>query len=141
MHMEEIENKFYFQSIEDFILLVGTSVAFIAFILWCCFPIEPKDSLGGSEHLSTQVVYLLLKKVSIIYLHCLVNEDHCRQVNVPNFGEHNLFKDPLIFNKNIVYIISKQYCSINVKTAEEAYYLCICLFRQRTQFTMLNTSS
>ena len=72
-----------------------------------------------------------------------VNEDHCRQVNVPNFGEHNLFKDPLIFNKNIVYIISKQYCSINVKTAEEAYYLylCICLFRQRTQFTMLNTSS
>ena len=45
----------YFQSIEDFILLVGTSVAFVAFILWCCFPIEPKDSLGGSEHLSTQV--------------------------------------------------------------------------------------
>ena len=43
------------QSIEDFILLVGTSVAFIAFILWCCFPIEPKDSLGGSEHLTTQV--------------------------------------------------------------------------------------
>merc|ERR1712233_278961 len=41
-------------SIEDFILLVGTSVAFIAFILWCCFPIEPKDSLGGSEHLTTQ---------------------------------------------------------------------------------------
>ena len=71
MHMEEIENKFYFQSIEDFILLVGTSVAFIAFILWCCFPIEPKDSLGGSEHLSTQVVYLLLNKVSIIYLCCL----------------------------------------------------------------------
>ena len=45
----------FFQSIEDFILLVGTSVAFVAFILWCCFPIEPKDSLGGSEHLSTQV--------------------------------------------------------------------------------------
>lgn len=41
-------------SIEDFILLVGTSVAFIAFILWCCFPIEPKDSLGGSEHLTSQ---------------------------------------------------------------------------------------
>ena len=106
--MEEIENKFYFQSIEDFILLVGTSVAFIAFILWCCFPIEPKDSLGGSEHLSTQVVYLLLKK-SIYYLSMLsVHEDHCRQVNVPNFGEHNLFKDPLIFNKNIVYISLKQ---------------------------------
>ena len=48
----------YFQSIEDFILLVGTSVAFVAFILWCCFPIEPKDSLGGSEHLSTQVTTL-----------------------------------------------------------------------------------
>jgi len=40
-------------SIEDFILLIGTSVAFIAFVLWCCFPIEPKDSLGA-EHLSTQ---------------------------------------------------------------------------------------
>lgn len=49
----------FFKSIEDFILLVGTSVAFIAFILWCCFPIEPKDSLGGSEHLSTQVKYFL----------------------------------------------------------------------------------
>jgi hypothetical protein len=31
------------QTIEDFILLIGTSVAFIAFILWCCFPIVPKD--------------------------------------------------------------------------------------------------
>lgn len=30
------------QTIEDFILLVGTLVAFIAFILWCCFPIQPK---------------------------------------------------------------------------------------------------
>jgi hypothetical protein len=45
------------QSIEDFILLIGTSVAFVAFVLWCCFPIEPKDSLG-SEHLSTQVIFL-----------------------------------------------------------------------------------
>jgi hypothetical protein len=45
-----------FQSIEDFILLIGTSVAFVAFVLWCCFPIEPKDSLG-SEHLSTQVIF------------------------------------------------------------------------------------
>ena len=50
-----LTSDFCFKSIEDFILLVGTSVAFIAFILWCCFPIEPKDSLGGSEHLSTQV--------------------------------------------------------------------------------------
>lgn len=31
-----------FQTIEDFILLVGTFVAFVAFILWCCFPIQPK---------------------------------------------------------------------------------------------------
>ncbi|XP_013113453.1 uncharacterized protein LOC106091471 [Stomoxys calcitrans] len=31
-------------TIEDFILLVGTFVAFVAFILWCCFPIQPKDS-------------------------------------------------------------------------------------------------
>lgn len=31
-------------TIEDFILLVGTCVAFIAFVLWCCFPIVPKES-------------------------------------------------------------------------------------------------
>ncbi|KAH8396192.1 hypothetical protein KR222_004701 [Zaprionus bogoriensis] len=29
-------------TIEDFILLVGTFVAFIAFVLWCCFPVQPK---------------------------------------------------------------------------------------------------
>lgn len=33
-------------TVEDFILLVGTCVAFIAFILWCCFPVAPKDSPG-----------------------------------------------------------------------------------------------
>ena len=58
-----ILNDLSFQSIEDFILLVGTSVAFIAFILWCCFPIEPKDSLGGSEHLTTQVIVTLYDTV------------------------------------------------------------------------------
>lgn len=31
------------QTIEDLILLVGTLVAFIAFILWCCFPVQPKE--------------------------------------------------------------------------------------------------
>ncbi|EFA03816.1 hypothetical protein TcasGA2_TC013930 [Tribolium castaneum] len=31
-------------TIEDFILLVGTIVAFVAFVLWCCFPVVPKDS-------------------------------------------------------------------------------------------------
>ncbi|XP_074030966.1 uncharacterized protein [Leptinotarsa decemlineata] len=31
-------------TVEDFILLMGTLVAFIAFILWCCFPVVPKDS-------------------------------------------------------------------------------------------------
>uniref|UniRef100_A0A1B6CWV5 Uncharacterized protein n=2 Tax=Clastoptera arizonana TaxID=38151 RepID=A0A1B6CWV5_9HEMI len=31
-------------TIEDFILLVGTCVAFIAFVLWCCFPIVPKEA-------------------------------------------------------------------------------------------------
>ncbi|CAD7087890.1 unnamed protein product [Hermetia illucens] len=31
-------------TIEDFILLVGTLVAFVAFILWCCFPIQPKEN-------------------------------------------------------------------------------------------------
>lgn len=35
---------FIFQTIEDFILLIGTIVAFIAFVLWCCFPIHPKVS-------------------------------------------------------------------------------------------------
>ncbi|GLH03225.1 hypothetical protein R5R35_001863 [Gryllus longicercus] len=31
-------------TIEDFILLVGTFVAFVAFILWCCFPVVPKEA-------------------------------------------------------------------------------------------------
>ncbi|PNF21506.1 hypothetical protein B7P43_G13537, partial [Cryptotermes secundus] len=31
-------------TIEDFILLIGTFVAFIAFILWCCFPVVPKEA-------------------------------------------------------------------------------------------------
>lgn len=35
---------FHFQTIEDFILLVGTVVAFVAFVLWCCFPVVPKES-------------------------------------------------------------------------------------------------
>ncbi|XP_044730512.1 uncharacterized protein LOC123293689 [Chrysoperla carnea] len=30
-------------TIEDFILLVGTLVAFIAFILWCCCPATPRE--------------------------------------------------------------------------------------------------
>ena len=60
-YKSKLMHYFLFQSIEDFILLVGTSVAFIAFILWCCFPIEPKDSLGGSEHLTTQVPRHLTK--------------------------------------------------------------------------------
>ncbi|XP_049822218.1 uncharacterized protein LOC126265296 [Aethina tumida] len=29
-------------SIEDFILILGTVVAFIAFVLWCCFPVVPE---------------------------------------------------------------------------------------------------
>lgn len=36
---------FSMQTIEDFILLIGTIVAFIAFVLWCCFPIHPKVSI------------------------------------------------------------------------------------------------
>ncbi|XP_004523682.1 uncharacterized protein LOC101455501 [Ceratitis capitata] len=36
-------------TIEDFILLVGTLVAFIAFILWCCFPIQPKDGINHRQ--------------------------------------------------------------------------------------------
>ena len=64
-----ILNDLSFQSIEDFILLVGTSVAFIAFILWCCFPIEPKDSLGGSEHLTTQVIKGVLSEYWLKSVH------------------------------------------------------------------------
>ncbi|CAG0915681.1 unnamed protein product [Notodromas monacha] len=36
-------------TVEDFILLVGTSVAFIAFILWCCFPVVPKEPVQNSD--------------------------------------------------------------------------------------------
>lgn len=36
-------------SLEDFILLIGTVVAFIAFVLWCCFPVIPKDE-DDEEH-------------------------------------------------------------------------------------------
>ncbi|KAM7347508.1 uncharacterized protein ACRADG_007076 [Cochliomyia hominivorax] len=36
-------------TIEDFILLVGTVVAFVAFVLWCCFPIQPKDSANHRQ--------------------------------------------------------------------------------------------
>lgn len=39
------------QTIEDFILLVGTLVAFIAFILWCCFPIQPKVGKPAGKYL------------------------------------------------------------------------------------------
>lgn len=35
----------FLQTIEDLILLIGTLVAFIAFILWCCFPVQPKESV------------------------------------------------------------------------------------------------
>ena len=38
------------QTIEDFILLIGTFVAFIAFILWCCFPIVPKESNPPAQY-------------------------------------------------------------------------------------------
>ncbi|VEN63455.1 unnamed protein product [Callosobruchus maculatus] len=36
-------------TIEDVILLVGTLVAFIALILWCCFPVPQKDTLMASQ--------------------------------------------------------------------------------------------
>ena len=38
------EFPIHFQTIEDFILLVGTFVAFVAFVLWCCFPVSPKEN-------------------------------------------------------------------------------------------------
>ncbi|CAG0887579.1 unnamed protein product [Cyprideis torosa] len=39
-------------TIEDFILLIGTTVAFIAFVLWCCFPVVPKDLPPGCTDVS-----------------------------------------------------------------------------------------
>ncbi|XP_049843449.1 uncharacterized protein LOC126295186 isoform X1 [Schistocerca gregaria] len=36
-------------TVEDFILLVGTFVAFVAFVLWCCFPVVPKEGNGGGS--------------------------------------------------------------------------------------------
>lgn len=38
------------QTAEDWILLIGTFVAFIAFVLWCCFPVVPKDSMPASSN-------------------------------------------------------------------------------------------
>ena len=75
-----ILNDLSFQSIEDFILLVGTSVAFIAFILWCCFPIEPKDSLGGSEHLTTQVIKGVLSEYWLKSVHFFSTNETLRCV-------------------------------------------------------------
>ena len=75
-----ILNDLSFQSIEDFILLVGTSVAFIAFILWCCFPIEPKDSLGGSEHLTTQVIKGVLSEYWLKSVHFFSTNETLRYV-------------------------------------------------------------
>ncbi|XP_076260837.1 uncharacterized protein LOC143196851 [Rhynchophorus ferrugineus] len=37
-------------TVEDIILLVGTIVAFVAFILWCCFPVIPKDGTKNIQH-------------------------------------------------------------------------------------------
>lgn len=48
--MCEILIVILFQTIEDFILLIGTFVAFIAFILWCCFPIVPKESNPPAQY-------------------------------------------------------------------------------------------
>ncbi|GLV39244.1 uncharacterized protein CBL_06294 [Carabus blaptoides fortunei] len=41
-------------TVEDFILLVGTLVAFVAFILWCCFPVVPKDTQGPPHYESRE---------------------------------------------------------------------------------------
>ncbi|XP_060516061.1 uncharacterized protein LOC132695673 isoform X1 [Cylas formicarius] len=38
-----VNNCYYCMTVEDVILLVGTFVAFVAFILWCCFPVIPRD--------------------------------------------------------------------------------------------------
>ncbi|XP_014258338.1 uncharacterized protein LOC106671890 [Cimex lectularius] len=35
---------------EDYLLLVGTIVAFVAFILWCCFPVVPKDPQSPKQY-------------------------------------------------------------------------------------------
>ncbi|XP_055696710.1 uncharacterized protein LOC129797871 [Phlebotomus papatasi] len=37
-------------TIEDFILLTGTIVALVAFILWCCFPTVPSQSQPAKDN-------------------------------------------------------------------------------------------
>jgi len=54
----------YFQSVEDFILLIGTFVAFVAFVLWCCFPIVPKETNNLTPPLHYETRYNQYRKIS-----------------------------------------------------------------------------
>ncbi|XP_065351712.1 uncharacterized protein LOC135947074 [Cloeon dipterum] len=51
-------------SVEDFILLIGTFVAFVAFVLWCCFPIVPKETNNLTPPLHYETRYNQYRKVS-----------------------------------------------------------------------------
>lgn len=53
-----------FQSVEDFILLIGTFVAFVAFVLWCCFPIVPKETNNLTPPLHYETRYNQYRKIS-----------------------------------------------------------------------------
>jgi hypothetical protein len=55
----------HFQTIEDFILLIGTFVAFVAFILWCCFPVVPTEVNPPPQYDSRN--YNQYKKVDTAY--------------------------------------------------------------------------
>ncbi|XP_059490754.1 uncharacterized protein LOC132205611 [Neocloeon triangulifer] len=51
-------------SVEDFILLIGTFVAFVAFVLWCCFPIVPKETNNLTPPMHYETRYNQYRKVS-----------------------------------------------------------------------------
>lgn len=64
----------FLQTIEDFILLIGTIVAFIAFVLWCCFPIHPKvrdKSIWQSVCFILRTTFLLMFQFNWITLFSL----------------------------------------------------------------------
>ncbi|KAL3283335.1 hypothetical protein HHI36_006483 [Cryptolaemus montrouzieri] len=88
-------------TVEDFILLIGTVVAFIAFVLWCCFPVVPKESSeiqygsGGktlrSKHYQRKEYTTY--KLSSKYTHGLpVFPKYCnKQCSVAGFRSNRIF--------------------------------------------------
>ncbi|XP_055302229.1 uncharacterized protein LOC129568423 [Sitodiplosis mosellana] len=78
-------------TIEDFILLIGTIVAFIAFVLWCCFPIHPKEGLG---HQSFSCKSLHVLKSSSSSHQKYAEDNHNEQHDGSKYG-HNAEMNPI----------------------------------------------